>query len=135
MTQDFDPQKRSELLDLLQANRKLEAVKRYREWTRSSLLDAKNAVEQLQETGTLHWPQTEGESLDDAAMDEVLEAIERGQKIEACKLYRGHAGCTLKEAKEFVESLMGELGHSSKAGCLVVLLAALLVTATAVTLA
>ena len=137
MPQEFDTEKRSQLLELLESNRKLEAVKLYREWTRSSLRDAKNAVEQLEETGTLHWPEPDGESLNDAAMDEVIEAIERGQKIEACKIYKTHTGCSLKEAKEFVESLMGELGQTpAKAGCLLLFLGGLLATlATAATLA
>ena len=135
MSQAFDPDKRNELHELLQASRKLEAVKLYREWTRSSLLDAKNAVEQLQDTGTLHWPEPSGEALDEAAMDEVLDAIEQGQKIEACKRYVGHTGCSLKEAKDFVEGLMGELGQQpSKSGCLLLFISGLLATAAATTM-
>jgi hypothetical protein len=35
----------------------------------------------------------------------VLELARAGEKIEAVKLYKDHTGCSLKEAKEFVESL------------------------------
>ncbi|MEL6110115.1 MAG: hypothetical protein AAFU85_29225 [Planctomycetota bacterium] len=137
MSEDFDPAKHRQLLELLESNQKLEAIKRYRQWTRSSLLDAKNAIEQLRETGTLRWPKQAKDSLEDAEMDEVLEAIERGHKIEACKIYRTYAGCSLKEAKDFVEDLMGELGHASaKTGCLALFIASLLASfATAAMLA
>ena len=36
---------------------------------------------------------------------EVANAIERGEKIEAIKLWRGFTGASLKEAKEFIEEV------------------------------
>lgn len=40
----------------------------------------------------------------------VVEAIRRGQKIEAIKLYREASGAGLKDSKEFVEALQARMG-------------------------
>jgi ribosomal protein L7/L12 len=39
---------------------------------------------------------------------DVIEAVERGEKIEAIKRYRAATGADLREAKEFVEDLQRE---------------------------
>lgn len=38
--------------------------------------------------------------------DEVMECLSAGRKIEAIKIYRRETGASLKDAKEFIESLM-----------------------------
>ena len=45
---------------------------------------------------------------------EVIEALERGRKIEAIKLLRENQGLSLKEAKETVECYMQEHPHLRK---------------------
>jgi ribosomal protein L7/L12 len=60
-------------------------------------------------------------------IDKINAAIFAGRKIEAIKLYREHADCGLKEAKEFVETLQAQLREqmpekftaSSQSGCTV----------------
>jgi ribosomal protein L7/L12 len=41
---------------------------------------------------------------------DVIEALRRGAKIEAIKLYRERTGVGLKEAKDFVERLQSQTG-------------------------
>jgi hypothetical protein len=43
---------------------------------------------------------------------EIAQALERGKKIEAIKLYRAASGVGLKEAKEFVEELQRRGGRA-----------------------
>lgn len=53
-------------------------------------------------------PITNGKSslpMDAATESEILHALERGEKIEAIKLYRHASGVGLKEAKDFVEDM------------------------------
>jgi hypothetical protein len=44
-----------------------------------------------------------------SAMASIQDALRRGQKIEAIKLYREHSGLGLKEAKDAVEALEKEM--------------------------
>lgn len=111
MAADFE----AELRRLLAERQKIEAIKLYRDHTGAGLKEAKDAVEAL-ERGQA-WPESEfglPEDLEAA----VLSLIERGQKIEAIKLYRERTGAGLKQAKEAVESLARERGIPLKSGCL-----------------
>ena len=62
---------------------------------------------------------TDGPATVDAEQDEELvELLRSRQKIAAIKLYREQAGCGLKEAKEYVESLAVQRGiESQSSGC------------------
>jgi hypothetical protein len=44
--------------------------------------------------------------IDTDTKSEILDALQRGEKIEAIKLYREVTGVGLKEAKDFVDELM-----------------------------
>ena len=61
-----------------------------------------------------------GRTIDPAWEAELTSLLERGQKIEAIKLYRQHHDVGLKEAKEAVERVAAEHGiiRQSGAGCL-----------------
>lgn len=48
-------------------------------------------------------------SLTDQQRDDITQAIFAGRKIEAIKLYRDATGEGLKEAKEFIETLIESL--------------------------
>ena len=74
--------------------------------------------------------------LPDEKRQAISQAIYGGRKIEAIKLVRDTAGCGLKEAKEFVETLSAELFEKepqkfaappSKNGCIGLLMAGTLV--------
>jgi len=49
------------------------------------------------------------DQLTDEQMDQVMEALEAGRKIDAIKIYREATGKGLKDSKEFVEALMVKL--------------------------
>ena len=86
----------AELLALLAAGRKIEAIQRYREVTGAGLAAAKETVEAL-ERGE---PLPTKESLDATMEAEIVSLLEGGKKIQAIKLYRTRTGVGLKEAKE-----------------------------------
>ena len=106
---DFD----EEILRLLAAGRKLDAVRRYQEQTGASLRDAKIAVETL--PNREHVPESE---VDAELLQELLNLLGRGKKIEAIKRYRAHTGTGLADAKREVESLAAQHGIVGQgAGC------------------
>lgn len=92
----------------LRSGEKIAAVKLYLDATGCSLLDAKRFVESLPvhpESNSA----TEADSAsvwNDERMDEILDAIHAGKKLEAVKLYRAATGSSLADSKEAVEKLM-----------------------------
>ena len=90
---------------LMQAGRKIEAIKLYREQTGAGLADAKDAVEAM----------ARGEApplraaMPPANSDTLENLIRAGRKIEAIKLYRAQTGVGLKDAKDHVEALAQQL--------------------------
>lgn len=111
----------NEIREQLQTGHKLNAVKMYRKWTGSSLVEAKKSVEKIAagvDVGTSF-----GDELPGNEMDEILNAIQQGQKLQAVKLYKQSSGCSLKDSKDFIENLMKELeiadpgSFSTAGGC------------------
>ena len=97
---------------LLDSGLKLEAVRRYREFTGTSLFVAKEHVGQIQRTGNyndLSEAVPAGGTIGDEEMEHILDAIEQGEKNNAIKIYKDATGQSLRDSKEFVEKLMGEL--------------------------
>ena len=110
-----------QLLSLLKAGRKIEAIKLYRQETGSGLKDAKDAVEAIA-TGPI--ARRSDESVENIGVDpnglegQVLALLQGQQKIRAIKLYREQTGVGLKQAKDAVEALAAKYGISPKgAGC------------------
>ncbi|MEI6499745.1 MAG: hypothetical protein WCP21_01835 [Armatimonadota bacterium] len=101
---------------LLQQGRKIEALKLYRERTGVGLAEAKEAVEAMETGQELPVDRT----IDPAWEAELTSLLERGQKIEAIKLYRQHHPVGLQDAKEIVEAIAAEHGivGRSGSGCL-----------------
>lgn len=132
-TLDSDPAKREQVIRLLLAGQKINAIKVYRANTGASLKDAKAAVEHIElalhsgsnslaegqafsEIQASAQPLAPGNStpLFTASDVELFTAeIERlliaGQKINAIKRYRELTGAGLQEAKDAVERLEGAL--------------------------
>jgi ribosomal protein L7/L12 len=125
-----------ELQQTLDARGRIAAVKLCREWTGCSLREAKHRVEALG-TGEREYSDGLASNLDEQVMDEILDAMEQGNKLEAVKLYKESTGVSLVESKQFVELLMGELGieQSSGSGCAGVVLAIVAAAGAASTLA
>lgn len=124
MSQELTNEQIAELRQTLDTRGKLAAVKLCKEWSGCSLRDAKQRVEAL-DAGGGALAEGFGSNLDEQVMDEILDAIQQGNKLEAVKLYKENTGISLMESKQFVERLMSELGieESRGAGCAGVLLA------------
>ncbi|KAA5540515.1 hypothetical protein FYK55_21155 [Roseiconus nitratireducens] len=118
MTEPLSSPQLDELRADLRDGQKLAAIKRYREWTGCSLIDAKHFVDALQSqgaTGEVSPTSSDAmEELSDDQMDQVLDAIERGEKLRAVKLYLTFTGKSLRESKDLVESIIDELGVGGK---------------------
>lgn len=55
---ETDLKVKEELLDLVQAGRIIDAIKKYRTWKKADLLEAKTAIENLRDFGTFSRPNT-----------------------------------------------------------------------------
>lgn len=110
----LSPDQIDQLQSELASRGKISAVQLYRSWTKCSLLEAKNVVESLESDGELNetTDQSSGEIRDDE-MRQVDQAIARGNKLEAVKLYKQFTGQRLKESKKFVEARMNDPARSS----------------------
>ena len=99
------PPASDDVVALLRAGNKIEAIKRYRQVTGLGLKDAKDAIDALPlgETppGAPAAPAA-ASTVSDADIERELRA---GNKIGAIKLYREKTGLGLKEAKDAVEAM------------------------------
>lgn len=123
----------AELQTLLAQDRKIDAIKRYREATGVGLAAAKEMVEAIE-----HGQKPpEREPTSSVPEGELVGLLEAGKKIEAIKLYRRHTGAGLKEAKDAVEAVAAQRGiaAASKSGCLGVVLLLSAISIAAITLA
>ncbi len=88
---------------LLDAGKKIDAIKLHRQVTKMGLKESKDAVEAIARG------EFEGASREDVPHDaleqEVMELLRDSGKIPAIKRYRAATGVGLKEAKEIVEAL------------------------------
>jgi ribosomal protein L7/L12 len=96
--------------------RKIEAGKLFKEHTGCGLKDAKDAVEALQGGASLPEPERADAALDAELEVEVLNLLERGEKLKAVKLYRDQMGATLMESKLAVESVAARHGIMAEGG-------------------
>jgi ribosomal protein L7/L12 len=123
-----------EILELLAQDRKIEAIKRYREETGTGLAEAKAAVEAIQGGARIDVSQVVPPlpATPEQLLEEVLTLVRRNRYIWAIKRYREATGKQLKESKEAVDGLMRANGlEPPKSGCgpmLVVLLLVLFAT-------
>ncbi|MGV3756642.1 MAG: ribosomal protein L7/L12 [Verrucomicrobiota bacterium] len=101
--------------DTVRAGNKIEAIKLYREYTGAGLAEAKEAVEKIEAGQPV-------ESISPAGMPASIlperrawieEALFKGEKIEAIKLYRDGTNLGLKESKEAVEKIEAVLRQQS----------------------
>ena len=89
----------SDVEGLIRGGNKIAAIKLYREKTGLGRKEAKDAVDSM-DLSTSGAQATAG-----APMAEVEAAIQRGNLIEAIKLYREVTGMGLKESKDAVEAM------------------------------
>lgn len=93
------------LQDLLVQGKKLEAIKRYRDLTQSSLKEAKGFIEALagqQNQDNL----SQGLPLPlSPELEEALRTIKKQSPIEAIRELKALTGLSLREAKDYIDSL------------------------------
>jgi len=92
-----------QLAPLIAAGRMIEAIKKYREATGTSLTDAKQAVEQLRDRGQLAAAPAKEFPIDVSQEQAIIEMLRAGKAIEAIRYYRQQRVTDLKTAKEAVE--------------------------------
>ncbi|MGE5195041.1 MAG: hypothetical protein ACM3U2_21315, partial [Deltaproteobacteria bacterium] len=101
---------------LVRQGRKIEAIKVYRAQTGVGLAEAKAAVEAM-ERGDSPPPARDAPVPDEVDAD-LWELLNKGQKIQAIKLYRARTGARLADAKTAVEAIARKHGIEMKsAGC------------------
>src|SRR5690348_15974612 len=93
----------NEVRSLLSQGKKIAAVKLYKDQTGVSLRKAKEAVEALERSGDL--PGGRPPAAAGSFEAELVSLLQRGQKIEAIKVYKERTGASLVEAKQAVEAL------------------------------
>jgi ribosomal protein L7/L12 len=95
----------TEIREALARGEKIQAIKLYRERTGAGLREAKEVIEQTAQEGERRlWEGTGG-------WPEIDEALARGEKIQAIKLYRERTGVGLREAKEAIDSMERRRGR------------------------
>lgn len=126
----------AELTKLMKSGLIINAVKRYREATGASLVEAKQAVEQLRDRSTLSTPRATADSKPNAIYEKaVLDLLRDNKPMDAIRLYRQQHGTDLKTSKEAIEQLARQHAIELKLpgfGSFVVLLAFLVVAVGAV---
>lgn len=91
---------------MLLQGRKIEAIKYLKDNVSMGLKEAKDYVEGLTIEDEEKVTREPGlNNLDVETVEEARELLRQGYKMEAIKLIREESGISLKEAKEFVESL------------------------------
>lgn len=109
-----------EVLQLLTEDRKIEAIKRYREGTGLGLAEAKQAVEALErglrpESAHLNQPLP---ATPEKLLAEVLQLVRDKHYLLAVKRYRDATGSSLKESREAIDRLMSAHGlEPPRSGC------------------
>ena len=110
---------RTELQELMRQNKKIEAIKRYREITGLGLAEAKAAVETLAEGGELA-PPLPPKPLTPAQEQELVALLQRQEKMAAIKKYREFIpGTELMIARLQVEALAAKHGIRLSSKCFI----------------
>ena len=108
-----------EIASLLRAGKKINAIKVYREVTRASLAEAKDAVERLDMALQMYGTMVVADTLTEVAqkgmpidmnvqsilLTEMAYLVSKGQHIQAIKLYRERTGMGLSDAKMVVDRI------------------------------
>ncbi len=115
MSDPLSPDQIRAIGDQLRNGNKILAVKLFREAAGCSLLEAKNAIEAMDdrysgavEATPSRTPTPTRTGLTPEVRSAVLTALRKGNKIEAIKIYREATGLGLAESKDAVEAMEGE---------------------------
>lgn len=115
-----------ELLELCRQGQKLEAIRRYKEATGSSLAEAKDIIDSFDTADAvpLSSAQHTGASSQHRAPvstdQQVLDLCRQGNYLQAVKVYKDATGKGLKESKDYVDQLAAAHGiERPKGACFV----------------
>ncbi|MEQ8787949.1 MAG: hypothetical protein RIC55_16705 [Pirellulaceae bacterium] len=111
------------VFDLVQRQRKLEAIKLYKEETGAGLWEAKEAVEAIERGQAPGEVAPHTTNFDAAALESEIVAVLRDQSpIAAIKRYREASGGSLRDAKIAVDAIARRHGmRSAPSGCAVMI--------------
>jgi ribosomal protein L7/L12 len=114
---DLSTYQEEQIRELVNQDKKIAAVKLYREYTGASLKKATDEVEKIATGTPTQFPDPPQTLEPDSVLKNQIERLltER-KKIEAVKVYREATNCGLKEAKDEVEHIQAEMrreGYSS----------------------
>jgi ribosomal protein L7/L12 len=110
----FDPYKSlpQEAADAMARGEKIRAIKIFRSATGASLKEAKDFIEEVQRRSGVEAKinlllEHAGLKFDPykSLPQEAVDAMARGEKIRAIKIFRSATGVSLKEAKDFIEQV------------------------------
>ena len=93
-----------QILKLCEKGRTVDAVRLYKDVMDAGLAESKNYVDNLIENLMKNQPETKN-SLE----NQVITLIKKGQKLQAVKLYLDNTGCSLMQAKNYVDVLAEKL--------------------------
>jgi len=104
------------LHELIHAKQLLNAVQFYQQATGVSLVEAKEAVEDMARNEFTKPPSSERDRDDPVMEGKIKSLLSKNRKIDAIKIYREEYGIGLKEAKDAVERIEASmpLGSSSR---------------------
>ncbi len=108
-----------EIASMLRAGKKINAIKVYREVTRASLAEAKDAVERLDLALQMYGTMVVADMLMEVAqqgmpidmdvqsilLTEMAYLVSKGQHIQAIKLYRERTGMGISDAKAVIDRI------------------------------
>lgn len=108
MKNQFSPEQIEQLIRQFENHGMLSAVKECRKMSDCTLLDAKHFIESLA-VGEEVASADSNQHFDLEEMDQILDLIQSGKKLEAIKVHKESTRTTLLKSKEFIENLMHEL--------------------------
>ena len=110
------PEHVRKLHELIHAKQLLNAVQFYQQATGVSLVEAKEAVEDMARNEFTKPPSSERDRDDQVMEGKIRSLLSKNKKIDAIKIYREEYGVGLKEAKDAVERIEASVlsGSSSR---------------------
>jgi len=100
----------AQIIRLCKQNRKVEAIKIFKDYSNLGLRECKDYVDALAAGKTTDYSFPVIQNLD----DRLIQLYRQGKKLEAIKLYKDTTKCDLKTALEYVENLSQPAAHSQK---------------------
>ena len=99
------PDQVQKIHELIHEQRFIDAIKKYREITGASLVEAKNAIEEMARDEFTKPPDDVRDMDNPILTSRIMSLLARNRKVDAVKIYRDEYGVGLKEAKNAVDRI------------------------------